>query len=711
MLTALCRYAFPLVILYVFLCLLVAGMLGSEFGVQRLFIGEWQQHKISLIDSFLHPINRACTLFNVLLVLAFVFASVRTAITSTRHTFSRWDYIYIALLSQLPVASVLAGLYTRWPGELHKFVWVMGIACGYSLVFPLLLIATVNVSWFPLLRGWRRLAEGWRVRALLLTPRLVVSAGCALLVIVFTASSPVLHFTAIMHVSLALALAYMTFAIWPTLPKIAFAGVASVVMLWGLSDPFKYQFPGLADINGASYYKSPVPLGALSDNSPSDLIDPIKGLESWKSHHPSSHKPTLVVLAASGGGYRATYWTLTVLDHLLGPDSDLAEVGFGTKNFKLLTGASGGMVGASYFAVATLKGYGRSASQAEHSASTQKALPGVRSVIDDDLQKAQAARFAAANDQEFVLRDSLSPILSSLMGDIARTFQHGPFASNRGQSLESDWERLQVTFKDYGIAESKGLAPSLIFSPILVESGSPLLVSNLDLAEFQKDSAHDMTGIYPIELFRLLPHSQNTFTLATASRMSASFPVISPAIRLPTKPPLTVYDAGFFDNYGLTAALSFLNMDRVAAWLKEHAAGAVILEVRAYPLFGNERGPSTATTQDACAVSSSPPAEGKVKDVFARGLTELGRPLDAVEGARRGAMLIRNSQFLRHVENRYPPGFVKTVVFENAGTAGLSWVIGQEEIDCMSSGRALEELRRGRNQIKQYFRKLRIDHG
>jgi len=42
-----------------------------------------------------------------------------------------------------------------------------------------------------------------------------------------------------------------------------------------------------------------------------------------------------------------------------------------------------------------------------------------------------------------------------------------------------------------------------------------------------------------------------TFTLQTAARMNAAFPVISPAVDLPTRPPRRVVDAGYFDNYGM----------------------------------------------------------------------------------------------------------------------------------------------------------------
>src|SRR5262249_35447970 len=56
-----------------------------------------------------------------------------------------------------------------------------------------------------------------------------------------------------------------------------------------------------------------------------------------------SDKPKVYVVAASGGGIRAAYWTAGVLNAL-----EQAHPGF-FYHVRLITGASGGMVGASHF--------------------------------------------------------------------------------------------------------------------------------------------------------------------------------------------------------------------------------------------------------------------------------------------------------------------------------------------------------------------------
>src|SRR5262249_30145543 len=76
-------------------------------------------------------------------------------------------------------------------------------------------------------------------------------------------------------------------------------------------------------------------------------------LERWRGQAagPGGAKPKLAVVTVSGGANRSALWTVFVLDTLE------CELGAGGRPFaphvRLITGASGGMVGASYW-VATL---------------------------------------------------------------------------------------------------------------------------------------------------------------------------------------------------------------------------------------------------------------------------------------------------------------------------------------------------------------------
>ena len=119
------------------------------------------------------------------------------------------------------------------------------------------------------------------------------------------------------------------------------------------------------------------------------------------------------------------------------------------------------------------------------------------------------------------------------------------------------------------------MRPSLIFSPMLVDTGIPLIISNLDLG-----------AVYPnpteaVELFKWLPGSQDLLKVQTAARMSATFPFISPAVRLPTTPPYRVVDAGYYDNFGISVATSFLHEPNIMKWLKTCTSGVMLVEIRA----------------------------------------------------------------------------------------------------------------------------------
>src|SRR5262249_12881401 len=120
---------------------------------------------------------------------------------------------------------------------------------------------------------------------------------------------------------------------------------------------------------------------------------------------------------------------------------------------------------------------------------------------------------------------------------------------------------------------------SLVFTPMMIEDGRRLVISNLDLrsaisndgmvlARKRSGQILENHSVEAIELFRLFAVSEN-FTVATASRMSASFPYFSPAVSLPTNPRRRVVDAGYYDNYGVSLAGSWLSTPANREWFKD----------------------------------------------------------------------------------------------------------------------------------------------
>src|SRR5262249_36053015 len=124
--------------------------------------------------------------------------------------------------------------------------------------------------------------------------------------------------------------------------------------------------------------------------------------------------------------------------------------------------------------------------------------------------------------------------------------------------------------------ELKGHCPSLVFTPMMVEDGRRLIISNLDMRYAISNDGWVLTrqssnpdarspvqarenhSIEALEMFRMFRDAPNRLTLATAARMSASFPFFSPAVSLPTTPRRRIVDAGYYDNYGVSLAASWL---------------------------------------------------------------------------------------------------------------------------------------------------------
>jgi hypothetical protein len=279
-----------------------------------------------------------------------------------------------------------------------------------------------------------------------------------------------------------------------------------------------------------------------------------------------------VVVAVSGGGIVAATWTSICLTEL-----ERRYAGF-PSHVRIISGASGGMVGAAYYAATLLR------------------TPVGRRTEDD--------RRAIV---ENISKDSLTaPVSQLLLSDLPRTFWPRRQSWDRGRVLEAEWEKnsgrdLAHTFRDLAAAEADGKVPSLIISPTVIEEGSPLLISNLDLATVRGG----------MEFFKLFPRARG-LRLSTAVRMNAAFPYVTPATSLPTIPPLRPVDAGYYDNYGVTLAAEWMTRGNDEAWsklLEGNTSGIVLIQIRAYPLGAAERrGPLSWIADGAQGLTS--PVEG-----------------------------------------------------------------------------------------------------
>ena len=487
--------------------------------------------------------------------------------------------------------------------------------------------------------------------------------------------------------------------------------------------PFKYYFDGIQKRGGTSYYdkKNIVDFekSIESEVVPRGLVDPVASLRNWKSRI-QQEKPKLVILTTSGGAYRAAFWTGIILDQLREKSKPSGQLENLTDHIKLVTGASGGMVGAAYFVANRNRNGDGPQSIVEM---LERDIGGTGQIdyskkISEHIQEAVAP----------IPRDSLSPIVRQL---VQRDLSHIllPFRqrNDRGRVLEKQWKSIDLTFRDLRRGERQGWRPSIILSPMLVETGQPMWISNLSLDKIRTQKSYRRALIQStnkpekgdlkqsaVEFFRLFPGSQRTFRLNTAVRMSASFAYISPTVELPTKPAMRVADAGYYDNYGVSVALAYLKDKRIIDWITNNTSGVILIQVRAFPTSnGFEQGDDTPvqTRMSMRAIKSKSLKEKGIKDReefcktfrpqkveaekehkkyinFSRAFSWLTSPIEARRASLETAMLVRNDQELQLLQEYYgekteDKEFFKTVVFENHNLTSLNWNMPENELQCL----------------------------
>jgi predicted acylesterase/phospholipase RssA len=391
-------------------------------------------------------------------------------------------------------------------------------------------------------------------------------------------------------------------------------------------------------------------------------------------------RPPLVIVSTSGGSIRAAFWTVRVLSNL---ELQSEFPGF-PYHIRLVTGASGGMLGASLYV--------------------------------SDLSENDAAESHKGRDPDRITaalrlqRDCLTPVARSLaLFDLPGMISSRPLEYDRGRALEDAWvlvdqeghERkpLDIPFRQLAQGERAGWRPSLVLSPMLVEDGRRLLVSNLDLshltlnrgsllveprsrrlsdqvADGPSSRDEDLYSLSAYEFFRLFPGAED-FRLATAVRMSATFPFISPAVSLPMRPPRRVVDAGYYDNFGVNLASMWLAEHREA--IVAETSGVVLIQIRA---FASQR--EILHDQKPPDISPLFATSDNEDRSLSNGFRFLSSPLQAVLQARRSVMSYRNDEQLEVLsawfrDRTRQPDFFQTVSFECPASASLSWHITKEE--------------------------------
>jgi hypothetical protein len=391
----------------------------------------------------------------------------------------------------------------------------------------------------------------------------------------------------------------------------------------------------------------------------------------------------LVVVTASGGGILSAAWTTYSLHRLIGARPELA------REIKLISGVSGGSVGAAFYVT----------SMAE-------------------LSKRADLNSVISNSYHRAARSSLGAVAYGLsMVDLPRVLTGGllpPGAMDRGRYLEEAWRRHalpepqprpgmaarqwhDITLREVTHWTTNGTIPSLIFGSTVMETGERVMLTGLTFPvrssltnEPQamgnvQDSAYQGTAGLRAPTHREYLQLEPALGLPlwTAARLSATFPYVTPAAR----PELSIpsdksaasrrrqfhfLDGGYYDNYGVAAALDWLE-----EVLRERVAGrgppfrrVLIIQFRAF--------------------------EPKADDADPKGgfISAIAGPLVGLTSVYGASAATRNDIALRRFMGDWngrlaaldPPVVIESVVLERTHRMGpLSWHLTRRNIADLTS--------------------------
>ena len=264
--------------------------------------------------------------------------------------------------------------------------------------------------------------------------------------------------------------------------------------------------------------------------------------------------PRRVLVGAVGGGIHSGAWAVEVLarlQHVPGCE-ELPE------HLALLSGTSGGSYGLMHYAHQV---YG---AERPPSWKAGKSLhPDACALLSDIRGNAR--------------QPSLGSVVRALAyKDVGGYFFPGsPFPmEDRGRALESAWARNgsagleKVTLADWANRARRGEMPAVAFTSGTLESGRP--------AVFASTAVHDWHWNYQKPpSSNGLPPDPLTVRVVTAARLSATFPYVTP-VASPEwkgdglKNPHHQMDGGYYDNYGMVAAIRWLE-DALTGELKSLA--------------------------------------------------------------------------------------------------------------------------------------------
>ncbi|MDX2247442.1 MAG: hypothetical protein SF052_11730 [Bacteroidia bacterium] len=372
-------------------------------------------------------------------------------------------------------------------------------------------------------------------------------------------------------------------------------------------------------------------------------------LEQWKAHYQKKYgtysKPKAIFVTASGGGLRSAFWTFRSMQYL-----DSLTSGRFYDEIRLMTGASGGMFGLTYYRELAFN-----RSQGE-----------VISLKDRKYQ-------------ENIAKDLLNRIFFKMYADV--------FLPNRKIKIDDRWydretgysfdQQLSINLPElknrrlgaYSEMEAAGIIPPVILTPTILNQGKKLYISASPVSFLTRTNHitdRHVSKAGGVEFRRLFAdQGADSLFMTTALRMNATFPYVLPIVELPSHPAMEVMDAGAIDNYGTQTSLRYLF--EFKDWFAANTEGVIFVQIR-----DNER-------EDPIKDKSSTGITGKLMAPVGGGYYSMSESKD-----------MSNDYLMEFVREWYD-GYVEVVPIQyfretNTNPASLSLHLTQREKENIRKG-------------------------
>ena len=355
------------------------------------------------------------------------------------------------------------------------------------------------------------------------------------------------------------------FRSWRTLVVIVFFLVLNILTQYDLV-VYKHKLYGLDYSKEKITYNNDVVNAAVNKKMiDADIASTKKILNNWHRNMLNKYgevKPKLIFVNTSGGGLKATYWTFHLLQEL--------ERQTGGKFFDhtfLMTGASGGMLGAAYFRELYLR-------DKQH-----EKLNYLDTIFLDDMGKDMLNGMATS----IITNDIFYPWQTY-------DYKGGDYKKDRAYMFnkklnENTDSRMYKLLDEYKKPEQDAIIPMMIVGSTIINDQRFLFFSPQDISYLIKPYIKNSKGYVDdmstdaVEYKRFFKDKgAQHLNFIDALRTNATYPYIMPAVYLPTAPEIKAMDAGIRENSGMAVSTRFYSVFK--DWIDENTSGVIFISLR-----------------------------------------------------------------------------------------------------------------------------------